>query len=402
MPIELHPSQAAFFASKAMFRGFVGGRGVGKSFIGAMDLVKRACLVPGLYMVIAPTYPMLRDATIRSFESFVRPNNLLASDINKTPGNSSCQLKSGSEILFRSGDDPERLRGPNLSGVWLDEASIMHRDVYQIVIACLREGGRQGWLSATFTPKGRGHWTYDVFGEDKPNVETFHARTVDNPFLPDEFEAIMRGQYPSTFARQELEGEFISLEGEYIKRAWFKQCAEADVPTGLTWWRGVDFAATTKETSDFTASVKVAEEKRAGENWYYIAGGLCARMEWPIAKRRIVELCKAERCRVCVEAVAGFIVAHREIAEALRGVCLVREISVVKDKLTRALPWIAAAEAGRVVLVKSGRGDEWIDTFLSQCDTFPSEDKGLHDDLIDAVSIAFEGGIYRKETSFAC
>ena len=212
----------------------------------------------------------------------------------------------------------------------------------------------------------------------------------------------MRGQYPSTFARQELEGEFISLEGEYIKRAWFKQCAEADVPTGLTWWRGVDFAATTKETSDFTASVKVAEEKRAGETWYYIAGGLCARMEWPIAKRRIVELCKAERCRVCIEAVAGFIVAHREIAEALRGVCLVREISVVKDKLTRALPWIAAAEAGRVVLVHSGRGDEWIDTLLSQCDTFPSTDKGLHDDLIDAVSIAFEGGIYRKETSFAC
>ena len=188
--------------------------------------------------------------------------------------------------------------------------------------------------------------------------------------------------------------------GQYIKRGWFKRCKESELPQGLLWWRGVDLAATAKKTSDFTASVRVAEEKRGNETWYYIAGGLCARMEWPIAKRRIVELCKAERCRVCIEAVAGFIVAYREIADALRGTCLVREVPVSKDKLTRALSWIVAAEAGRVVIVESGRDDEWIETLLNQCDTFPSE--GVHDDLIDAVSIAFEGGIYRKETSFAC
>jgi len=109
-------------------------------------------------------------------------------------------LGNGAEVLFRSVDDPERARGPNLSGAWLDEASLMDAEAYSIIIACLREGGEQGWLSATFTPKGKGHWTYDVFGSQRPNSALFTARTVDNPFLPATFAETLRAQYPSQFA----------------------------------------------------------------------------------------------------------------------------------------------------------------------------------------------------------
>lgn len=190
------------------------------------------------------------------------------------------------------------------------------------------------------------------------------------------------------------QGRPFARGGQYIRRSWFDTIDEDALPAGLVWWRGIDLAVSTKATADYTASVRVAKHTERGATHFFVAGGLCARMDWPEAKRRLVALCAAERSRVCVEAVAGFAVAHRELEEALRGSCFVRRVGATKDKLTRALPWIAAAETGRLVLVRSKRGsNDWLETFLAQAEAFPSN--GAHDDLIDAVSIAYEGGINR-------
>ena len=51
--------------------------------------------------------------------------------------------------------------------------------------------------------------------------------------------------------------------------------------------------------------------------------------------------------------------------------------------MTRALPWIALAEEGRVFLVRG----PWIPEFLDEAAAFPT---GTHDDQIDAVSIAVQ------------
>jgi phage terminase large subunit len=96
----------------------------------------------------------------------------------------SVRLRTGAEVLFRSADEPDRLRGPNLSGVWLDEASLMPPDAFTVAIGRLRQAGAQGWLSATFTPKGRQHWTFETFATGRPDTALFQARTADNPCLP--------------------------------------------------------------------------------------------------------------------------------------------------------------------------------------------------------------------------
>ena len=128
MKIPLHPAQSAFRHSPALYRGFVGGRGAGKSWIGAYDLLRRA--KPGcLYLIAAPTYPMLQDSSIRSFESIARQLNFLR-DVRLSSGTARAVLGNGAEVLFRSADDPNRLRGPNLSGAWLDEAGDMDEDAY--------------------------------------------------------------------------------------------------------------------------------------------------------------------------------------------------------------------------------------------------------------------------------
>lgn len=208
MGMDLHPVQAAFLDRSSTIAGFVGGRGTGKTTIGAYDLIKRA-KPDRRYAVVSPTYPMLRDASLEAFKETARAFNYLQS---WNASNMIATLGNGAKVLFRSASDPDRLRGPNLSGAWLDEASQIKRDAFDIVIACLREGGEQGWLSATYTPNGRTHWTYDVFHKgDK--AEEFHASTLDNPFLPPEFYETVRHQYSGLRAEQELEGRYVDVEG---------------------------------------------------------------------------------------------------------------------------------------------------------------------------------------------
>ena len=222
--IRLHRLQQAFRQSDSLFRGFVGGRGAGKSWVGAYDLLRRA--KPGrLYLVGAPTFPMLRDATWRSLVALAAQLRCLQKLNNSEP---SLKLGNGAEILGRSADNPERFRGPNLSGLWLDEASQVEQAAFDIGLACLREGGEQGWFSATFTPRGKQHWTYEVFGQtdaegqpQRPNTALFKARTRDNPFLPSAFYDNVKQQYSSALAAQELEGEFTDLEGALFRRWWF-------------------------------------------------------------------------------------------------------------------------------------------------------------------------------------
>src|SRR2546421_5136455 len=160
--VRLHPAQHDFLRSSALFRAFCGGIGSGKSWAGSYDLIRRA-KAGRLYLVVAPTYSMLADATFRMFLSLAQELGLVEPGEVKRSAPPAARLRTGAEVLFRSADEPDRLRGPNLSGVWLDEASLMSLDVFTIAIGRLREAGEQGWLSATFTPKGRLHWTFEPF-----------------------------------------------------------------------------------------------------------------------------------------------------------------------------------------------------------------------------------------------
>jgi hypothetical protein len=62
-----------------------------------------------------------------------------------------------SRIVFRSADDPDRLRGPAYAGVVLDEFATMEsREPLDVVRIPLERAG--GWLLITSTPKGVNHY----------------------------------------------------------------------------------------------------------------------------------------------------------------------------------------------------------------------------------------------------
>ncbi len=112
--VSVHPKQRKFLESKALWRAFASGVGGGKSWCGSLDMLKRA--KPGrLYLITAPTYTMLSDATFRSLTGLAQQLELI--DDIKYSAPPSVKLKNNAEILFRSTDDPEHLEGARIS-IW--------------------------------------------------------------------------------------------------------------------------------------------------------------------------------------------------------------------------------------------------------------------------------------------
>lgn len=376
MKVELrvHQAQKAFLDSQAPIRGFVGGRGSGKTWIGALDILLRA--QPNrLYGIYAPTYTMLRDATLRMLVDLGEQLHFIT-QVNRSE--MVVRLGNGAEIVCRSTDDPERLRGLNLSGAWLDEASVMQHDAYVIVLASLRERGEMGWLSATFTPKGKKHWTYQVFGNGQDGVALFHSRTADNPFLPPAFAELVGSQYPSQFAEQELDGLFIDMHGALFRREWFGIVERA--PEGLRWYRYWDLAVSTKTSADYTASVAVA---MGADGTIYLRDMVRGKWEWPDQERVIIQTMLNEPNTI------------HGIEKALHGIAAVQSlvrrqeltnvvfygIDVERDKVTRALPFAARAEQGKVAVVAG----EWVNEFLDELISFTG-DGSTHDDQVDTAA----------------
>ncbi len=172
----------------------------------------------------------------------------------------------------------------------------------------------------------------------------------------------------------------IPAEGGLFKRSWFKNII-THAPEGLRWTRGYDLAMTDTSNADYTASYRTAYDR---EGNLYIDGGYRARIEYPEQRKYILGRIReeADTHQHCVELSAnGNAVIqdlHRDsraLGRALRG------LRAEGSKISRALPWIALAEAGKVFLVRGG----WNTQFIEEACSFPA---GTHDDQIDAVSIA--------------
>lgn len=201
--IKLYPTQHDFLTCEDRFTAFIGGIGSGKTYAGCVKDLQRATIPGTLGIVVAPTYAMLGDATIRTFLD-------LAGDAVETfnKSDSTVKIKHGGEILFRSADKPDRLRGANLHYAHIDEGGLCPPGTWEIIIGRLRADGKAGKCWVTTTPKGR-NWLF----RRKEEMTVFKASTKDNPYLDKEFIASLERSYTGEFARQELDGEFISLEG---------------------------------------------------------------------------------------------------------------------------------------------------------------------------------------------
>jgi hypothetical protein len=395
------------------------------SWIGALDMIRRA--KPGrLYMVTAPTYTMLEDSSFRSFVEVAWKLGVVNEDGIKRSQPPHVNLLTGAEILFRSADKPDSLRGPNLSGVWMDEASLCEKELFDILIGRLRQE-EMGWGTATFTPKGKLHWTYKLFGTGDPDTFLVRARSDENPFLPKNFVAKIRARYTAQQIRQELEGLFIDAGGNfYFPDSWPKYIDMGDayrIADGMGGWKHIrkadcsrllaldwamgkpkkDAAIKERMTSsldendlkgDCTAFI-VADMSDDDDGFLFLLQAVNQRIPLANNAPRLADMCRQWTPIV----VSG---DDDNLSETMLLECRrYRDIPSIKtmpirskNKVTRSQAAIVRAERGKVFLPEresrldhlTGNRGPWVEMLKDHLAAFTGVD-GEPDDLADAMSI---------------
>ncbi len=436
LDFQLYDKQHEFVYSDIKYTGFVSGIGAGKTTSGAIKALLNGINTTGTGLILAPTYPMLRDSTLRTFRRICGEalSNFNRSEMRGT-------FVNGNEVLFRSTDDPDHLRGPNIAWIWADEAQLMEELAWQVAEGRLREGIRQAW--ATFTPNGKLHWTYKVFGKDDATHKLVHATTMENIWLPEDYVHALQTSYTGSFADQELKGLFVDPEGTLFKREWFKVIDARQLPSTLQWVRAWDLALSEEDAGDAkkhkkpdrTATVLAAVDDYGT---IYLRNGSAWRKEWPDTRREMIRIAKQEKVPLVIEAVAfqkaavqemlrepelvgidikgyvpgqqvpgsydvagfhpillstGTLQSQREAAYADRNPHRDKD----RSKVDRARVWQARAENRQISFVRDNwfpgdpvQPDDWVTDCIDEVCDFRADMSHQHDDWVDAISIAMK------------
>lgn len=296
---DLHPLQGEFVYSRAHHAAFIGGIGSGKSWAGCVRAILASMgevggvriPTPNLGVVTAPTYPMLRDATLRTWidlaEQYVPGFDRAM--LNK--GEMVARLPNGSEVLFRSTEHPDRLRGPSIAWWFGDEAALYPATVRRIMVGRLRQGGALGYDWIATTPRGR-NWVWQTYARQvRADYALVTATSADNVFLDREIVEMWESEYSGDFARQELGGEFVAFEGliyadfepgRHVSRA--RPDTFARVVAGVDWGfanPGVIVVAGVDGDGRIYVLSEAYERRRRVEEWAEVA--LQMRDDWGIS-----------------------------------------------------------------------------------------------------------------------
>ena len=152
----------------------------------------------------APTYPMLRDATLAALLEILEQNRI-AYDHNK--GENILTLKdTRSRILLRAVEDFERLRGSNLAWFGLDELTYTPQEAWIRMVARLRDPKAKVLCGfAVWTPKGF-DWVHRAFIAEprQKDYTVIQALPGENGFLGPGYYENLRSCYDQNFYRQEV------------------------------------------------------------------------------------------------------------------------------------------------------------------------------------------------------
>lgn len=120
-----------------------------------------------------------------------------------------------SEILVRSFENWQKIRGLNLAWAIVDEIDVINRKISDQALRLLMGRIRTGnvrQLAFSSTPEGFG-LMYDFFVTDasKGDRRIIHAKTTDNPYLPPDYLQDLLANYPANLVDAYINGEFVNL-----------------------------------------------------------------------------------------------------------------------------------------------------------------------------------------------
>lgn len=237
------PKQLEWHNSKARYKCLIGGFGSGKTKAGIWECIDLSIRYPNNFGLICRKRSVdLRDTTQKMFMDEC-PKDLIKEYI-KTERR--IVFINNSQIIFRGVDEEEKRRGLNLGFFYIDEASEVSEEIFVMLQGRLRlERVPEHYGLLTSNPPNIDHWIYKYFVEKQDkNYFLIKMSTYDNSFLPADYVENLKRDYPESWVKRYLEGEFgFAQKGTPVFKGFSENMhvAELNYMPGKPVLRGWDF-----------------------------------------------------------------------------------------------------------------------------------------------------------------
>jgi hypothetical protein len=244
--VKCLPSQKRFYRSTARYKGFSGPVGSGKTYALCYEALQAASRNPGCTGFIGgPTYPHLHDVTIPSMVGILEEQRI-PFRIWQSGQPRIYLTRPKVHIIFRSLENPNRLRGLNLAWFGVDELTYCRAEAWKVLCQRIRHPKAKSLEAfAVWTPKGF-DWVYQHFISPKKlaGYEAVIAGAMENIAVLDvhpQYYESLKTQYDDLFYRQEVLGEYLNIFAGACYHAFDeKRCAEKRLSfepnlSGLAW-----------------------------------------------------------------------------------------------------------------------------------------------------------------------
>ena len=325
---------------------YLAGRGAGKTRTAAEWLAYEASSKPKTrWAIVAPTYGDARDTCAEGESGIVNVLRQYGTlkDYNRSIGE--IFLTNGSRIKLFSGEEPERLRGPQHHGGWFDElAAFKYPEAWDQYQFGLRLGEFPQTIVTT-TPKPI-KLIKELIKQD--NVRVVRGSTFDNAAnLAESALAQYRLRYENTrLGRQELYGEILdNVDGALWTRKLIDDARVDSAPPLVRVVVAIDPAVTANATSDETGIVAAGI---ASNGDYYILDDKSIRTTPDAWARVAVELYHKHKAdKIVAETNNGgdmVILLLKQVDASIA----TKKVTATRGKQLRAEPISSLYEQGRV------------------------------------------------------
>lgn len=246
---QFNPNEGAqkdFIRATARLNAYIGGLGSGKTWALCVRALQKSQqpVPPGRnagprVLLGAINYPVLKDVVLPQFLEVMEGTNLWKTGRQDTSymrsdkkallkANCGCKDKvkcpHRSEVLFRSLENPDVIRGIELAHFGIDEGRHLSRYAFDVANGRLRQPGYAHTGDVASTPNGY-DWMWAVFHPDSPkrydDTEWFNASTYDNRHhVGEAYIRSLEATYEGKFFEQEVLGHFVGIVAGAVFPHW--------------------------------------------------------------------------------------------------------------------------------------------------------------------------------------
>jgi len=375
------------------------GRGAGKTHASAMTLATWASEMPNSrWLVSAPTSGDIRGTCIEGDSgllSVIPP--VLVADYNKSLHE--IKLVNGAFIKGIPASEPERFRGGQWHGAWLDELAAWEylQDSWDMIMFAVRLGARTRIIAST-TPKPK-PLIIELLGREGDDVVVTKASTYVNVGnLAPSFQRQILQYEGTNLGRQEIHAEIIDPEeGGIVKRNWFRLWpSQKSFPKLEFIVQSYDCATSDKTINDPSGCITLGVFKP-------LDGGMSVmvldcwneHLQYPDLRPKVI----SEYETVYGEGRDRKLVDLVLVEDKSAGISLIQDLQRAHlpvhaynpgraDKVQRLSIVANIIKAGRVWVPESGKRAgfvrDWAEGMVSQICSFP--EGTVHDEYVDCMS----------------